>query len=81
MKKPTVYLDTTIISAEWYDGADVIGLARRLRTRDWWETARPSFSTGISNVTEAELRIERDEVFILRVRGPGQAPLDPEDII
>ena len=60
MKKPTIYLDTTIISAYWYDGADVMGLARWLRTRDWWETVRPSFSTWISNLTEAELR---DGVF------------------
>ena len=56
MNRPTVYLDTTIISAYWYDGADLMVLARRLRTRDWWETERPSFSTWISNVTEAELR-------------------------
>ena len=53
-------LDTTIISAYCYDGADGMGLARRLRIRDWWETKRPSFSTWISNVTEAELR---DGVF------------------
>lgn len=60
MKKPTAYLDTTIISAYWYDGADVLALARRLRTRDWWEMERLSFSIWISNVTEAELR---DGVF------------------
>ncbi len=37
MKKPTVYLDTSIISAFWYEGPDVAMLARRLHTREWWD--------------------------------------------
>ncbi len=55
MKKPTVYLDTTIISAYWYDGADVVGLARRVKTRDWWESESPQFALWVSNVDENEL--------------------------
>ena len=35
MKKPTLYLDTNIISTLYYDGADINGLARRMATRDW----------------------------------------------
>jgi hypothetical protein len=55
MTKPTVYLDTTIISAYWYDGADVVGLARRVKTRDWWADESPHFSLWVSNVDENEL--------------------------
>ena len=34
MLKPGVYLDTNIISAYWYEGSDVMSLARRIHTRD-----------------------------------------------
>ncbi len=43
MKKPTVYLDTSIISAFWFEGADVPMLARRLHTREWWDLERRNF--------------------------------------
>jgi hypothetical protein len=43
MNKPIVYLDTNIISAYWYSGADVEGIARRLRTREWWNNERENF--------------------------------------
>lgn len=55
MKKPTVYLDTNIISAYWHEAADVLLLARRFATRDWWEKEREFFSVVASNVTEGEL--------------------------
>ena len=42
-KKPTVYLDTTIISSYWYEGTDVLALGRRLSTREWWEAERTQF--------------------------------------
>jgi hypothetical protein len=55
MVKPTVYLDTNIISAFWYTGADVAGLARRLKTREWWQDEREHFSVWVSAATEDEL--------------------------
>jgi hypothetical protein len=33
-KKPTVYLDTTILSSYWYEGADVLAIGRRITTRE-----------------------------------------------
>jgi hypothetical protein len=56
MEKPTVYLDTTVISAYWYEGSDVTSLARRLKTREWWNLEREHFSVWASGVTEQELR-------------------------
>jgi len=56
VKKPTVYLDTSIISAFWYEGADVAMLARRLHTREWWDTERRNFEIWTSAFAEAELR-------------------------
>ncbi len=55
-KKPTVYLDTTIISSCWYEGSDVLAFGRRLATREWWNTERRHFDLRISAVTEDELR-------------------------
>jgi len=59
MDKPSVYLDTTIISAYWYEGADVSSLARRLKTREWWEEESGHFSVWIAVVTVDELRAGR----------------------
>jgi predicted nucleic acid-binding protein len=56
MKKPTVYLDTSIISAYWYEGADVAMIVRRMRTREWWELERHHFGVWASTFGEAELR-------------------------
>jgi hypothetical protein len=56
MKKPSVYLDTSVISAYWYEGADVAMLARRLHTREWWDAERKLFSLWASNFVEDELR-------------------------
>jgi hypothetical protein len=54
MAKPTVYFDTNIIGALWYDGADVSALARRLATRDWWEEEREHFLVYASSLVELE---------------------------
>ena len=59
MKKPALYPDTSIISAYWYDEADVPMLARRLRTRDWWEAERRHFAIWASLAVERELRAGR----------------------
>lgn len=55
MKKPSVYLDTNILSSYWYDGGDVLAISRRNQTRDWWETERKHFEVWASVVTESEL--------------------------
>jgi hypothetical protein len=55
MKKPTIYLDTNIVSALHYDGTDINGLARRTATRDWWDSERQGFELIASVVTEQEL--------------------------
>ena len=55
MTKPSVYLDTNIISSYWYSGANVAGLARRLTTRQWWRTERENFSVWVSAASQDEL--------------------------
>lgn len=55
MVKPGVYLDTNIISAYWYEGSDVMALARRIHTRDWWESERHHFRLWVSATTLNEL--------------------------
>lgn len=52
---PTIYLDTNIISAYWYKGADPTGLARRATTREWWNEERHHFAVRVSTATEDEL--------------------------
>jgi hypothetical protein len=54
--KPTLYFDTSIISAYWYEGGDVAMLARRMYTREWWDAERKHFSLWASLFGEAELR-------------------------
>jgi hypothetical protein len=55
MKKPSIYLDTSVISAYWYEGADVAVLASRLQTREWWDLERHHFTLWASAVSETEL--------------------------
>jgi hypothetical protein len=55
MRKPSVYLDTTIISSYWYYSSDVVALSRRFTTRDWWTNERPNFDVYVSVATESEL--------------------------
>jgi hypothetical protein len=54
-KKPTVYLDTTVLSSYWYEGADVLAIGRRITTREWWDAERSHFVLFASSVTEDEL--------------------------
>ncbi len=56
MDKPTVYLDTNIISAYWHEGGDVAAAAQRFHTREWWNLERKHFSVYISVTTVNELR-------------------------
>ena len=48
---------------------------------DWELDVRQAFfKTRRGRVYRALFIIEREEVFILRVRGPGQAPVDPAEL-
>ena len=56
MSKPTIYVDTSIVSAYWYDGRDAVSLGSRAATRDWWDNERSYFELYISAVTLNEAR-------------------------
>jgi predicted nucleic acid-binding protein len=56
VNKPTVYLDTNIISAYWHEGGDVAAAAQRFHTREWWNLERKHFSVYVSVTTINELR-------------------------
>src|SRR6266851_5727153 len=83
MKKPTIYLDTSLISAYWYEGADVAMLARRLHTREWWELERRHFGLWGSAVGEKELQSgtfpRQDECLKMMRRLRFLPPLTPND--
>ena len=55
MSSPSVYLDTSFISALWYEGNDVSVLARRFHSREWWDHEREHFRVVTSVATEQEL--------------------------
>ncbi len=55
MKKPTVYLDTNVISMLHYGGSDIDVMSARMVTRDWWESERRHFEVFASVLTEREL--------------------------
>jgi hypothetical protein len=77
-KKPTAYLDTTIPSAYWYVGRNVLAEGRRLLTRQWWETERKHFALLVSSVTEAELQegeFPRQADCLKMVRRLGYVPI------
>ena len=59
MKKPTVYLDTNVISAYWYEGEDQTVRTRRVITRDWWSEEGRLFSLWVSATTSNELEAGR----------------------
>jgi hypothetical protein len=52
--KPTVYLDSTIVSLYYDDRASCS--YRRERTREWWDTQRDGFDCYTSYFTEREVR-------------------------
>jgi hypothetical protein len=54
--RPTVYLDTNVLSVLHYRGGDPIIRHQHLATRGWWEVERPYFKVLTSRLTEDELR-------------------------
>ncbi|MCY3024252.1 MAG: PIN domain-containing protein [Planctomycetota bacterium] len=53
--RPTIYLDTSILSALHYRGGSLQGIARQVRTREWCEQERGFFEVRISRVVLDEL--------------------------
>ena len=58
--------------------ADSLGFAQESEKCEF-EIRQAPFKTSRGRVYRALFLIEGNEVFILRVRGPGQAPVQPED--
>ena len=56
MKKPSVYIETTIISyLAAKKSRDIIVRAHQKITKDWWEKQRDSFNLFISEVVLQEI--------------------------
>jgi predicted nucleic acid-binding protein len=55
MNKPSVYVDTNILSELHYRGGHVPNLARQLKTEEWWELERKFYVLVTSGRTEDEL--------------------------
>jgi hypothetical protein len=54
-QKPSIYLDSNILSILWYRGGVVSSLAWHISTRDWWDNERGNFKLYASQVVEDEL--------------------------
>jgi len=55
MSKPTVYVDTNIISMLYYRGGNPRALKEKLTTLEWWESERPFFRLLAAQAVEDEL--------------------------
>jgi hypothetical protein len=53
--KPTVYLDTNILSVLCYQGVNISAIYQQMATREWWDTERRWFLVYASSFTEDEL--------------------------
>jgi hypothetical protein len=53
--RPTIYLDSSVISAYWYEGDNAAMLERRLHTREWWDMERQHFALWASALVQREL--------------------------
>lgn len=54
-QRPTVYLDSNILSVLAYRGGHMESQVQHVKTRDWWEKERRHFSLLTSRWTEGEL--------------------------
>ena len=54
-RKPSVYLDSIILSALHYPGRSAVLHTRRAATRDWWVLEKPLFQVWASRVVASEL--------------------------
>lgn len=55
-RRPTMYVDTNIVSVLYYRGVNMRAVYRQMATKHWWDTERASFDIFASVFTEAELR-------------------------
>ena len=81
MNKPTVYLDTNIISAYWHIGGNVSSAAQRFHTIEWWNVERKHFSAFVSVTTINELqagRFRKQSECLKMVRRLPNLPLSRE---
>ena len=53
---PTVYLDTSVLSALHYGGGSFQCIYRAMVTREWWQNERLHFRAYCSVIAEGELR-------------------------
>jgi len=53
--KPTIYLDTSVLSSLHYRGHALQGIARQIRTEEWWKQERQFFDLYVSRVVPDEL--------------------------
>lgn len=54
-RRPTIYLDTNILSVLCYRGVHMSALHQHMTTKQWWETERTEFAIFASAFTEQEL--------------------------
>jgi hypothetical protein len=55
-KKPTLYVDSNIVSVLCYRGVHLSAVHQHMVTKQWWETERRFFQLLASGFTEGELR-------------------------
>lgn len=53
--KPSIYLDTNVISVLTYSGRDPMVVAQQATTEDWWALECPSFDVWSSRIVLEEL--------------------------
>ncbi len=64
MKKETLYLDTSVISAYYDERAK----ERRASTLNFWEKVVPSYKVFVSEITVTELENTKDEILKVKFR-------------
>ena len=83
LKKPTIYLDTNIVSALHDDGTEIGTLSRRMVTREWWDAEHAHFSVWASSFPSqirtplTTMAMASSAVGCARVH-PASAPQPPD---
>ena len=55
MRTPTVYIETSVISAYFEERTDLVSQTQRLWTRQWWDELRPDYKVVTSQAVLDEL--------------------------
>lgn len=56
VRKPAVFLETSVLSSLHYRGGIVENISRQITTQEWWDSERRYFSLFASTITERELQ-------------------------